>query len=429
MTAGRLKIWNAGTSQWEYPAGGFAAHAASHLGGSDDIQPTIRPRLRGASPGAVCFCWDDGLSAHYSSVASLHEARGQRATFGIVSDFLGTAGYMTSSQMLALFNRGHEIASHSKSHAQTNGTGVQSLSTSDRVAEYDTSKTAIEAVIGSGACTSWIYPYGGRSAGTDSELALRYDRIRGITGSTTGLNWMVPMSDRDDFLFAGISWDGTSTQQAILLNAIRMAARMPVIVVVYGHDPDAASNPTTTQITAALDLVQTLGVDTLTLKEAFPGGNLLRNPGFEDGSLNDWVPSISGGVGTAEVVSDSPASGYPGSYSAHLVSDGSATVFIRQQVPAVRPGQSYQLSGRYRVTGTPGSGVTAVIRERDYTGTVISQSATSALTATSWTQFAVARALGATARVVWIDLQVAAAACEVWFDHVYFQRQAIGAQG
>lgn len=379
-------------------------------------------RVAPFAKGAVCFTWDDGCDSHYDAVFPAAQARNQKHTFFITSDLIGTAGYMTSAQVAALSSAGHEIGAHGKTH-----TDVTGLSTANRVIQYDTSKTTIEGWTGT-TITSWAYPYGTRSAGTDSELYLRYDRVRGVTGSTT-LPFIYTVDERGDYLIGALSWDGTASQHDILLNAIRLAARAPVIVVVYGHDIDAASSTTTAQMTESMNLCRTLSVPCLTLAEAFPGGNLLRNPGFEDAALNDWVSDITGN-GTASVVADTPADGYPGSYSLKLsCSDTASTVYVRQAIP-VYPSESYQLAGRYRVASLSGAGsVTAIIRERDYAGAVVSQTATAALTATSWTQFSAARALGDTARMVWVDLQITNLSGDVYFDHLSFQKKTYGAQG
>ena len=252
---------------------------------------TLTPQTFDSTRGAVCFTWDDGYTSHYSTVAPMHAARGQLATFGIVSSLAGTNGYMTGAQIQALAGGGHEIANHSKTHQHMSGLTATQVAT-----EYDDC-TAYLQTLGI-TPTTFLYPFGDRSAATDSLALGRFNIVRGTTGSTSGINWLIPIGYRNDFLMAGLSWDGTAGQHAILLNAIRMAA-----------------------------------------------------------------------------------------------------------------------------------GVTIVQRERDYTGALVSQSASTAITSTTWTQTFVARAMTDAGRVAWLDLQVAAVACEAWFDHMLFCEKGYGAQG
>jgi peptidoglycan/xylan/chitin deacetylase (PgdA/CDA1 family) len=67
--------------------------------------------------GAVVLTFDDGCETDAAVAAPLLSARGLNATFYVVSEWIGTAGFMTEAQLRQLIGDGFEIGSHSASHA------------------------------------------------------------------------------------------------------------------------------------------------------------------------------------------------------------------------------------------------------------------------------------------------------------------------
>lgn len=376
--------------------------------------------------GAVCFVWDDGYASHSTVVAAMAESRKQRHTFSVYTDALGAANRLTSAQVTTLYQNGHEIACHSKTHDV-----VTTASLADRIIAYDTAKTTLEGLTASGAVTTFVYPEGTRNATTDTELALRYNRAIGVSGGTpSSLPFLHHRSATQPFLVGRLEWDGTARAQAQVLSYIRLAASSPVTFVCYAHEIDANGSPTTAQLTAALDLAQSLKVPCVTLAEAFPKFNMLVDGGFEDSNLYAWYKIESGGTFTAESTADTPADGMGGTRSLHLESTSdSGTVYVQQTVPIV-PGTAYTLSGRYRVDITSGAGSVAMrIRERTYTGASVGSTASSALTETSWAQGTVARTFGATGAFALIELEIVNLTAEAWFDHCVLAPTLMGVHG
>lgn len=390
---------------------------------TDTAPAVLRASTR--ARGCVCFTWDDGFSDQ-DTIRQMADARGQHHTFFITSNYIDTAGKLTTAQILAAYNNGHEIGTHGKAHSD-----MTSLTAAQRAVQYDDSLTAIEAIVGSGNCTSWAYPYGylGRNTTTDSELYLRYQRIRSTSlGIGSGAQpYLYPLDDRAAFMMGAYPW--TDTTHDAFLELVRYAARFPVAVVVYAHNPDSASNPTTVQVTEAMDLCQSLGVPCPTLKEAFPGEPLLLDPGFEDLAMNDvWIDQSSGG--TAAIATDSPDTGLNGTKSLHLSCSGGADYALVSQPVSVLPGRTYTLSGRYRVSGTPASGVTARIRPITYAGSSAgSATSTSALTSTSWAAFSVDYTAASNVNWVVVDCLVNAVAAEAYFDHIHLGLKSGGTFG
>jgi peptidoglycan/xylan/chitin deacetylase (PgdA/CDA1 family) len=94
--------------------------------------------------GMVSFSYDDGHISHYKYAMFLHMLYNIPATFNIVSDLIGISNtWLSSSQIQGLAKRGHEIASHSKTHP-TGGTSFGGLSSEQTYNEASLSKIALE---------------------------------------------------------------------------------------------------------------------------------------------------------------------------------------------------------------------------------------------------------------------------------------------
>ena len=70
-----------------------------------------------AAPIRVALTFDDSLKDHLLIAAPMLEERGWRGTFCIVTDWVGKdERHLTWDEVRELVNRGHEIATHTKSH-------------------------------------------------------------------------------------------------------------------------------------------------------------------------------------------------------------------------------------------------------------------------------------------------------------------------
>jgi peptidoglycan/xylan/chitin deacetylase (PgdA/CDA1 family) len=71
----------------------------------------------GAAPLRVALTFDDSLKDHLLIAAPMLEERGWRGTFCIVTDWVGKdSNHLTWDDVRELVRRGHEIATHTKSH-------------------------------------------------------------------------------------------------------------------------------------------------------------------------------------------------------------------------------------------------------------------------------------------------------------------------
>jgi len=91
------------------------ASAIRHL--ALPIALTLATACSAAAPLRVALTFDDSLKDHLLVVAPMLEERGWRGTFCIVTDWVGkNDSKLTWDDVRELLRRGHEIATHTKSH-------------------------------------------------------------------------------------------------------------------------------------------------------------------------------------------------------------------------------------------------------------------------------------------------------------------------
>lgn len=414
-----------------------AANVNLHLSTTPQFsKPVSLPAsAAGIGVGAICFTWDDGYASH-DVVRQYATALGQKHTFFLTSDLApgtGNPTYLSAAQILQAFSEGHEIGAHGQQH-----TDVTTLAAGLRPAQYDTPKSVLEGIIGAGNVKTFAYPYGGRNATTDSELYLRYDRVAGIS-YTAGSGQpppVYPAGERNTGLFVigRVNWDNSAAAQARVLNYIRMAAKMPIVVSFYAHALDGSAGPSTANMQAALQLANQLGVPCLTLAQAFPAGQLINDPGCEDTTMSSWGTVSTDPSSVQEIIADTPFTNFVGSKSLHLkCTDGTKAVYVAQPFPII-PGRTYSFSGRVRAQITSATGgVYARIRQLDAFGTSLGTNNSVAITAvgaTAWQQF-VATLASANVKAAFgtIECVVDTSVGEAWFDHLHVAPQGVGTFG
>ena len=67
-------------------------------------------------PMRVVISFDDGIAEHLTIAAPELEKRGWRGVFNIVTDWIGRPGKLTWEDVAELVKRGHEVATHTKTH-------------------------------------------------------------------------------------------------------------------------------------------------------------------------------------------------------------------------------------------------------------------------------------------------------------------------
>jgi len=296
--------------------------------------------------GAVCFTWDDGYP-NWLSLATEAYNRGQRHTFCVQTNRIDAVGGIPAADVLAIYNMGHEIASHGVSHINH-----ATATSAQRAAEYDNSRTALEAIVGAGNVTTYVYPYGGtaRNNATDTEAWGRYDRIR----DTSNTGWTA-MDDRHGPFLIPSAGAVLRVKKA----SIRRCARQPMIYNTYNHNPGGlvGGQPDITWAEAMemMDYANTQGVPCITMRDAYPGGCLISSPTFKTGDLGGWLPI--GDIGAASVVPMvNPPTGIGDAYCARVTTTTTQFSGFRELIP-VTPGKVYMIGVLARI-GANGAGGT-----------------------------------------------------------------------
>lgn len=106
------------------------------------------------SPDTIVTIDDGGISS-YTLIAPILEKYDLRGHFYIVTNLIGTKGFMTGKQVRNLVSRGHIVGSHSCSHPQY----INALSKEERCREWTDSVAKVSSIIG-GACQEVSIPNG-----------------------------------------------------------------------------------------------------------------------------------------------------------------------------------------------------------------------------------------------------------------------------
>ena len=102
----------------------------------------------------IGLTFDDGFSSDHDLVLPELKRIKATATFFIVTDWLGTPGYLTKQQVQNLSKAGMQIGSHSKSHPN-----FLTISPQERLDELRESKLILENIIGKEIST-FSFPFG-----------------------------------------------------------------------------------------------------------------------------------------------------------------------------------------------------------------------------------------------------------------------------
>lgn len=119
----------------------FIAKAAIPVCSLDACIAGSAPDEQSVAPVVLTF--DDGDLSGYTTAAPILEAKGLRAEFFVVSDWVGRPGFMTEGQLRELVRRGHGVHSHSRTHAV-----LSSLDAAQIEFEVAGSKAALESMLG-----------------------------------------------------------------------------------------------------------------------------------------------------------------------------------------------------------------------------------------------------------------------------------------
>ena len=108
-----------------------------------------------AAKKPVVITFDDGYEDNYFTAFPILKEKGQKATIFVISGMIGREGYLTVDEIREMVDSGFvSIQSHTDSHRMLTG-----LSLDDRIREFATSKSVLEAASGR-EVTAVAYPFG-----------------------------------------------------------------------------------------------------------------------------------------------------------------------------------------------------------------------------------------------------------------------------
>ncbi len=69
----------------------------------------------------VCITFDDGTPTQYTAALAALAVHGFKASFYIIPSLIDTVGYLTTAQVQAIYDAGHDVCSHSYTHQSQGG--------------------------------------------------------------------------------------------------------------------------------------------------------------------------------------------------------------------------------------------------------------------------------------------------------------------
>jgi len=226
------------------------------------------------STPAIVIGFDDGRDFTYDNAYPIMAARGLKGTAYVCSSLVGNPGWMTLGQLQALYDRGWDIANHTRSHPQL--TALDQGAIEDEVSDC---ATYLETHGMPRAARHVAYPYG-----PCNEAVLRAMEASGMLSGRTGtprpqaLPIDEPYQITDGYTSgAQVSWITDQIDRAV--------ARGSTLHLAFHKVSGSTSTGTTTSIAdfvAICDYIARLGLPSLTISEFFalnddPVGALQRD--------------------------------------------------------------------------------------------------------------------------------------------------------
>jgi peptidoglycan/xylan/chitin deacetylase (PgdA/CDA1 family) len=213
----------------------------------------------GFNRALVSLTFDDGYDTEYTNALPLLDKYGFKSTQFIVSGLVNTSGYMTTAQVQAFANAGHEIGSHTMTH-----TNMLDQTKKQYDKELSQSQTQLQQWI-SGLVTSFAFPNGLYNQAIVNDAKTFYSATRGVE---SGLN------SKDSFNAYDIKAEDidatTTTDQVADWVAQAQATHTWLVLVYHSIDPVDNGDYSTTpaQLDSQLAAIKNSNIPVLTMKQA-----------------------------------------------------------------------------------------------------------------------------------------------------------------
>ncbi|MGA2802319.1 MAG: polysaccharide deacetylase family protein [Verrucomicrobiota bacterium] len=189
---------------------------------------------RGFRPAAISYTFDDGCSNQFTVAIPMFDQKGFKLTLFTVT---GNSMFPGWSKLQAAAAKGHEIASHTVTHAN-----FGKLPDSQQATELKDSKDAISTNIPGQKCVTMAYPY--CVPGNDSLVSQYYIAARTCSGQLVPAN---PANFMEISSFVCGTQGAVKTAQDFNNKANQTAAtKRWCVYLIHGIDNDGGYSPITT---------------------------------------------------------------------------------------------------------------------------------------------------------------------------------------
>jgi peptidoglycan/xylan/chitin deacetylase (PgdA/CDA1 family) len=144
------------------------------------------PTIPSADQKVVCIAFDDGWKSHLDA-ASILDKYGYKATYAIITSYVGYPAYMDWAQIRQLAEKGNDIVSHTQTHCNLSAVGDGALQ-SELVGSQETLRSH------GYASDVLIYPYG--EAATNDTVRAAVAKYYLLARGTDWGKCNLPMLDR-----------------------------------------------------------------------------------------------------------------------------------------------------------------------------------------------------------------------------------------
>ncbi len=205
----------------------------------------------------VSITFDDGYESAYVYAPSILDKFGYKATYYVISNYIGGRGYMKAPDILDLNSHGNEIGAHTRNHPN-----LVSLSEAGATNEIVGSKKDLE-LLGLEIKT-FAYPYGGYNKGVEL-----LTKEAGLDSARTIETWY-NLGDTDRFALGGYSVNSKTPLEKVFKYLDNAVANKTWAILVF-HRIDENGNPisiTHENFEKIIEYISKLDADVLTISDA-----------------------------------------------------------------------------------------------------------------------------------------------------------------
>lgn len=208
--------------------------------------------------GKLVLTFDDIPRSGLNTGLPLLTVQGVKATFYVISDFVGTSTFLTWAELNTLYAAGMDLQCHTQTH-----TDLTTLTGAQVIAEFETVNAAFVAN-GLPIPTQLAYPFGNFNATVIGAMAgLR------VTGRIVGGSDIPIYKNQDKFHLQCYNIDTIDDAGVIAFKILMDNAKLnKTALVTLAHGVDAGGTwISSAQLNSIIDYAQTIGMDIITMSQ------------------------------------------------------------------------------------------------------------------------------------------------------------------